>query len=81
MKNFIRTKVVPINEVPKIIKCINNYGLKVLKLGIGGDYRSLNHAKMILGSELSLSKYVYIEVKETILEITTRQYEHVPFSL
>lgn len=78
MKNFIRTKVVPISEIPKIIKCINNYGLKVLKLGIGGDYRSLNHAKMILGSELSLSKYIYIEVKETILEITTRQYEHVP---
>ena len=69
---FKREKVIEPEELPKLIDCIDRYGLKVLKIGIDGDYNSLKMAKYKLGSECNLSNYIYIELKETILEITTK---------
>ena len=74
--NFTRCKVIKVDEVPKIIECIKEYGLKILSLGIGGEYKTLSQAIRKLGNkEVTLAKYVYINLKDTVLEITTKWYE------
>ena len=67
-----RERVAEPEKVPELINCIDLYNLKVLKIGIDGDYNSLKMAKYKLGNECNLSNYIYIELKETILEITTK---------
>lgn len=77
-KSFKRERVITsIREVNKIIKLIKDYGLKVIKIGIGGDYRSLNEY-LVNNPRPSLSGTMIIEQKETKLYFSTRYYEHKP---
>ena len=67
-----RERIAEPEKVPELINCIDLYNLKVLKIGIDGDYKSLKMAQYELGSECNLTNYIYIELKETVLEITTK---------
>ena len=69
---FKREKIIEPEKVPELINCIDLYNLKVLKIGIDGDYSNIKMAKYQLNDECSLSNYIYIELKETVLEITTK---------
>lgn len=74
-KTLKREKIIEPEDVPKLIDCIDRYGLKVLKIGVGGDYRSEKLAKHFLGSQCNLTNYIFIEQTDTTLKITTKWLE------
>lgn len=77
-KLFKRERVITkTSEVNKIIKLISYYNLKVIKIGIGGDYRSMNEY-LVKHPVPTLSEFMIIEQKETKLYFSTRYYEHKP---
>lgn len=77
-KAFKRKKIIKSpEEVAKLIRLAKEYGLKVVKIGIGGDYASYTQYALST-KNTSLNTHLIIELKETKLEITTRFLEHKP---
>lgn len=75
--NLKRKKVITdIKEIDKIIKCIDYYGLNVITIGKGGDYKTYNKMKLFCKSH-DLSSNMIIELKDTKLEITTKWYDNL----
>ena len=64
-------------EVEDLIKLIDKFGLKAVKIGRGGDYKTMNQY-LTTGKIAALSRIMFIELKETKLEITTQYYEGKP---
>lgn len=78
MKNLRRIKTITeLSVVEDLVALIERYCLKVIKLGIGGEYISLNAWK--LSNEYTgLSDCIIFNQKETKLEITTKYLEGKP---
>lgn len=64
-------------EVADIIKLIDKFGLKPIKIGRGGEYQTFNQY-IATGKSFSLSSKIIIELKETKLLLTTKYYEGKP---
>ena len=65
-----------VSDIKEIIDCVETYGLTVVKIGIGQEYKSINAWKAATGkSNINLSQNIIIELKDTKLEITTRYYK------
>lgn len=72
-KKVIRTRQInKISDVNKLIKLIDKVGLKPLKIGIGGDFRTEAEAKLKIGERCNLSNYLFIKQSSTKLTITTK---------
>lgn len=64
-------------EINKILSLIDYFRLIPVKIGRGQKYKSLESWKIGNNiSNISLSKYMIIELKDTKLEITTRYYDY-----
>ena len=64
-------------EVDNLIKLIKKFGLKVIKIGRGTEYRTMG--QYLCDNEVkSLSSCMIIELKETKLEITTKYFDGKP---
>ena len=64
-------------EINKMLSLIDYFRLIPIKIGRGQKYKSLESWKIGNNiSNISLSKYMIIELKDTKLEITTRYYEY-----
>lgn len=70
-------RIKDISVVEKLIALKDTYGLNVIKLGVGGEYASLQ-AWSLHHPYTGLSDNIIINQKETKLEITTRYLEGVP---
>lgn len=66
-----------IGTVEELVRLIDKYGLKCLKIGVNGDFHSLEEAK-IQGEYTSLENCIIFQVKQTKLEITTEYLEGRP---
>lgn len=70
-KKLVRKKIISSSDVSRLVRLIEKYGLTVISIGKGGEYKSMN--EMRLRKPLhSLSNYIIIELKERRLEITTK---------
>lgn len=70
-KNFQRIRIITKkSEVKQLINNIEVYGLKVIKLGIGGDYKTLNEYKA-KNSYTSIKDLFIIEQTDTKIKVTT----------
>ena len=65
------------NDIKNIIKLIDKFGLDVIKIGIGGEYRTMTEYIAKNGLP-ALSNDLIIELKETKLFFTTKYYEGKP---
>lgn len=77
MKDFTvfkrKRRITKISEVKKLIKGIDDYGLKVVALGIGAKYKSFAAYMAAEGDKWrGLSTHIVIHLKDTQLEITSK---------
>ena len=78
-KKIKRERVIKtVGEVNKLIKLIDKYGLKVIKIGRGGEYKSINEYMALTKQKPSLNRNLIIELKETKLLITTMYLDFKP---
>lgn len=77
MKNTFKRErtITSVSEVNKLIDPIKKLGLRVVRIGIGGDYLTENDYLVKNNNSLSLNESVIIELKPTKLLITTKYNE------
>ena len=75
--NFVKRKYILTDpkDIKELISLIDKYELKVAKIGNYTEIKSQNIFKERNKTDLNLSSYIIIELKDTKLEITTRYYE------
>lgn len=64
-------------QVEDLIKLVNKFALKVIKIGRGTQYRTLGQY-LCEHESSSLTSHLIVELKETKLEITTKYYDGKP---
>jgi hypothetical protein len=75
--NFVKRKYILTDskDIKELISLINEYGLKVVKIGVGQKIKTQLSYKQEKHTDLNLSSYMIIELKDTKLEITTKYYK------
>lgn len=75
--NFVKRKHILTDpkDIKELISLIDEYDLQVAKIGVGQKNKSQLSYKQEENTDLNLSSYIIIELKDTKLEITTRYYK------
>lgn len=61
-------------DIKRLVQLIDTYGLKVVKIGKGGDYSSLNAYKLE-GKHTNYADVIIFDLKERELHITTKYFD------
>ena len=80
--NILKRKrvVSSVKDINDILKCAGYYGLKVIKLGRGQPFKTLESWKSANTQNVKLSGYMIVDLKDTKLEVTTRYYnKYLPY--